>query len=100
MSAATTQAVEELTLAVLARMNDDLPTAERITADSGTPIMGDGGMLDSLGIANFIVGMEEAVERSFGTSVPLSDQDLMNLFEEPTVTVRSFATYLANRINA
>lgn len=100
MPAPTPAAVEELTRSVLARLNEDLPASERIPTDADTPILGDGGVLDSLGIANFIVGMEEAVERSFGLPVSLSDQDLMSLFEEPTITVRSFATFVFNRLNA
>ncbi|MCB9170912.1 MAG: hypothetical protein H6594_11230 [Flavobacteriales bacterium] len=92
-------AIEELTRAVLARLNDDLPAADRFPTDPSTPILGDGGVLDSLGVANFIVGMEEAVERAFGAPVSLSDQDLMGLFAESTVTVRSFAAFLSNRLN-
>ncbi len=94
------ETIERVTISVLARMNEDLPAAERIPTDPGTALMGDGGMLDSLGIANFIVQMEEAIERSFGRSLSLSDQDLMGLFEEASVTVRSFSEFLYHRLKA
>lgn len=99
MPTATPEAIEELTRSVLARMNADLPASERITIDRSTVIMGNGGALDSLGIANFIVGMEEALENSFGASVSLSDQDLDGLFGAPSVTVSAFATFVHNRLN-
>ncbi len=98
MPAPDQHTLEGSILSVLTRLNEDLPAAERIPIDPSTPIMGDGGALDSLGIANFLVAMEEDLERSFGASVALSDQDLLGLFEEPTVTVRSFAAFVLNRL--
>lgn len=100
MPTATPEAIEDLTRSVLARMNDDLPASDRFSTDPTTVIIGDGGVLDSLGIANFIVGMEEALEDSYGASVSLSDQDLTGLFDAPHVTVHSFATFVHGRINS
>ncbi len=92
--------VERLTLSVLERMNTYLPAAERFNYGPESTIMGDGGALDSLGLANFIVAMEEAFEQEYNTSLSLSDQDLTDLFEERSVTVRSFAEHIAERIGA
>jgi hypothetical protein len=93
------EAVERLTLDILQRMNEDLPAEDRVPLEPEAVIMGEGGLLDSLGIANFIVGMEEAIEQGFKRSVPLSDQDLADLFEEPSITVRSFAQLVLDRLN-
>lgn len=100
MAETTHEAIQDLVRSVLDRMNEDLPASDRFTTEPDTMILGDGGVLDSLGVANFIVGMEETLERSFGASVSLSDQDLVGLFEEPTVTVHSFATFIYNRLNS
>jgi hypothetical protein len=80
-------------------MNADLPAAQRIPLDLGAVIMGEGGSLDSLGIANFIVGVEEELEHAFGRSVPLSDQDLVDLFQEPSITVQAFSRLVFDRLN-
>jgi hypothetical protein len=93
------EAIERLTLSVLERLNADLPAAERIPVEPGTILMGEGGLLDSLAIANFIVGMEDGLEEAFGRSVPLSDQDLADLFEEASVTAQGFAAFVCNRMN-
>lgn len=100
MSTATPEILEEMTLHTLRRMNEDLPAAERVDHAWDTVIMGDGGSLDSLGIANFLVGMEEAVADRFGAEVPLTDQDLMDLFTDSSVTVRAFAVLLAQKLQA
>lgn len=94
------EAVEQLVLNVLRRMNEDLPASERLPERPDTVLMGEGGLLDSLGIANFIVAIEEGVEQEFGRAVALSDQDLSTLFEEPSVTVAGFAAHVAKRLNS
>ncbi len=99
MAAPELDPLETLALSVLERLNEDLPPAERATVGPGSVILGEGGMLDSLGVANFIVGMEEGIELRFGRDVPLSDQDLVELFDEPSVTVARFAAYLRERMN-
>lgn len=96
----TPSTIEQLVLGLLTRMNDDLPAAERVIWDGSTPILGDGGMLDSLGMANFLVQVEEAVEDEFGISLSLSDQDLMELFEESSLTVSDFSSSLNRKLNA
>lgn len=90
--------MEQLIRNVLDGMNAFLPAAERIPTDPSTILMGDGGHLDSLGIANFIVSLEEALEQGSGRSIPLSDQDLSDIFGANSVTIRSFAEYLTHRL--
>lgn len=89
---------EKITLAVLTRMNERLPDGQKIHCDPQTQLFGDEGGLDSLGIVNFIVAIEEEVEGSFGKSISLSDEDFTKLFEDGSVTVRSFSDYLADRM--
>ena len=100
MTRPSPQEIERASLSVLARMNELLPASERMLYTPDTVLMGDGGTLDSLGIANFIVAMEEAFEDEFHRSVSLSDQDLTDLFESSSVTVRSFAENLYERIGS
>lgn len=100
MPTATPAATEELVRSVLERLNGDLPAADRFAISDDTVIMGDAGVLDSLGIANFIVGLEEEVQRAFGVELALSDQDLAGLFEQPQVTVQVFAAFVHQRASA
>ncbi len=85
-------------MTVLQRIADDLPSAERFHIDRDTVIMGDGGVLDSLGLANFIVGIEEEIEQRWQLPVALSDDDLMGLFEEGRGNAKAFALHLFDRL--
>ena len=96
----TADTIEQLVLSVLARMNDDFPASERVTWEGSTPIVGDGGLLDSLGMANFLVHVEEVVEDQCGIVLSLSDQDFMELFEESSLTVTAFSHSLSRKLNA
>ena len=87
--------LEEITLNVLTRMNERLPKGQKILCEPQTLLFGEEGMLDSIGIVNFIVAIEEELENSFGKSIALSDEDFTQLFEASSVSVRSFAMYLA-----
>ncbi len=100
MTPTSPQDIERTILAVLDRMNEFLPSSERVQYAPETILMGDGGTLDSLGIANFIVAMEEAFEDQHHRSVSLSDQDLTDLFGAGSVTVRSFADHLSARLGS
>lgn len=95
----TPATIEQLVLSVLGHMNEDLPPSERVAWEGSTPIVGDGGMLDSLGMANFLVQVEEAVEEKCGIELSLSDQDLMELFEESSLTVSAFSSSLSQKLN-
>ena len=96
----TPDTIEQIVLGVLARMNEDLPSSERVAWEGATPIVGDGGLLDSLGMANFLVQVEEAVEDQCGGDLSLSDQDLMELFEESSLTVSAFSSLLSRKLNS
>jgi acyl carrier protein len=100
MTTPTPQEIEGTILSVLGKMNEFLPATERVQYAPDTVLMGDGGTLDSLGIANFIVAMEEAFEDQHHRSVSLSDQDLTDLFGSGSVTVRSFADHLSARMGS
>lgn len=100
MSVPAVEAIEALVRTVLAGLNADLPAQDRFAVDDRTVIMGEGGVLDSLGIANFIVQLEEQMEQTFGHAATLSDQDLMQLFEGEVATIEVVARQLHQRLNA
>ena len=83
---------------VISGMNDTLPSDEQVPLGSDVVLMGEGGVLDSLAIANFLVALEEAIEGHFGRALSLSDNDLTDLFAGPPVTVNTLANYLADRM--
>jgi hypothetical protein len=94
----TTTAIAELLTQVITGMNDLLPNDEQVPTGADVVLMGEGGVLDSLGIANFLVALEEAMEERFGRTLSLSDNDLTELFAGPPVTPTTLAKHLADRM--
>ena len=96
--AARTRSLETLALSVLERLNEDLPLPNGPR---------------SVQARSFLVKEACWIHWAWPTSswawrrasncgsdeVPLSDQDLVELFDEPSVTVARFAAYLRERMN-
>lgn len=59
-----------------------------------TPIHGDASGLDSLGLINFVVAVEEQVEIAFEVSLVLSDDRALAQEPSPFDSVASLAAYV------
>lgn len=69
----------------------DLPPLEK---SPQTRIHGTKGGLDSLGLINFLVAVEEAVERETGVSVALSDDRALSREPSPFESVQTLVDYV------
>tara|TARA_B100000989_G_C19525590_1_gene466686 strand:+ start:1948 stop:2256 length:309 start_codon:yes stop_codon:yes gene_type:complete len=61
-----------------------------------TVLMGENSKLDSLGIVNFIVSVEENIEDEFDQSILLADEKAMSSEESPFSNVNSLSNYIAS----
>ena len=77
-------------------MNQQLPAARRLGRSPGTVIVGDGGALDSLGIVNFVLALEELVADALGRPVPLLDAERLAAEDSPFRTIDSLTTHLVS----
>ena len=59
-------------------------------------IVGAGGLLDSLGIVNFVVTLEEKVGDAIGTSIQLLEQEMLTE-GSPFRTVGALTHYIVTR---
>lgn len=75
-------------------VNHQLPPDRRLARAAETVIVGAGGVLDSLGIVNFVVALEEHVGDALGRSVQLLDADLIAAESGPFRTVDTLAAHL------
>jgi len=76
-------------------VNRQLPAARRLRKAPETVIVGPGGTLDSLGVVNFVLALEEKAAAA-GAAVMLLQEDML-LEESPLRTVASLSQYLADR---
>ena len=63
--------------------------------DESFALYGKNGVLDSLGLVNLIVAVEQAVEDRFDCSITLADERALSQENSPFATVRSLAEYLS-----
>jgi len=75
-------------------VNQQLPADRRLARRPDTVIVGAGGALDSLGIVNFIVALEEHVRDAQGRSVDLLDFDLIAAERSPFHTIDTLTAHL------
>jgi acyl carrier protein len=54
-------------------VNDFLPSGQLLEADDNIVLLGSNADLDSMGFVNFIVAVEEELEREFGRDLSIGD---------------------------
>ena len=79
-------------------VNAQLPARHRLTHSADAPLFGSGGPLDSLGLVNLIVAVEQAIEDQLGISIVLADERAMSQRSSPFRTARSLAEYVRGRL--
>ena len=77
-------------------VNRQLPAARRLAKSPDTVIVGAGGALDSLGIINFVVALEDKVGEAIGTPIELLDLEMLTE-RSPFRTVGALTRYIATR---
>ena len=95
--------IESKILNVIYRVIDDINDQEdqtqAITKSLDTILMGSGSDLDSLGIVNFIVAVEQNIDDDFDVTITLADERALSQEVSPFRTVRSLSDYITVLIN-
>ncbi len=84
--------------ASIAEINAQLSPERRIEPSLNTALFGEGGSLDSLALANFIIIMEQKLEHHFGYRIDLTEDDPFSPANGHFKTVCSLATYISSLI--
>ncbi|MGD0708213.1 MAG: hypothetical protein ABSA51_07150 [Anaerolineaceae bacterium] len=92
--AVTPEAVKQLVLNALKELNEQLDANKQLEVTENTVLFGRGSRLDSLGLVNLIVLVEEKANETFGASITLADERAMSQAQSPFRTVQSLSDYL------
>ena len=68
--------IEDLIYETIDEINAQIPPEKRLEKSPETVIVGEGSLLDSLGIINFFVSLEEKVSNEAGQTITLLDEAL------------------------
>jgi len=77
-------------------VNRQLPASRRLQKAPETVIVGAAGSLDSLGIINFVMTLEEKAGEALGSPVQLFDERMLGEESSPFRTVGMLTAYLAS----
>ena len=79
-------------------INQTLPSSKQVGKTPETQLFGHGSVLDSLGLVNFIVALEQRLTVELGTSVVLADDRAMSRKTSPFRSVQTLTDYILELI--
>lgn len=88
----------DLIFEVIDEVNGQLPPDSRLEKTPETVVVGEGGVLDSLGVTNFLITLEEKVSAASGQSVALLRDDFLSGEDDTLRTVATINEYILNSI--
>lgn len=83
---------------VIDEVNQLLPEEAQLKKTMGEALTGPKTKIDSLGLINFILTSERAVEQEFGKLVTLTDSSVLMKGDNITLTVGSIKDFLCERL--
>lgn len=88
--------VTELILDAIKDYNDQVNEDKKLPISIDIELFSREGLLDSLGLVNFIICIEERIEEYIGESITIADEKAMSQKNSPFKSVKSLAKYLSN----
>lgn len=92
---------EDITGLIIGTAND-LHEDQEIEIDgelgASTPLFGQSGLLDSLGLVSLVVAVEQAIEDEFDVRVSLADEKALSQTNSPYRTIGSLAEYAGSLV--
>jgi acyl carrier protein len=86
--------VTAVILSAVGDFNEGVAADQRIPQTTEAMLFGRGGQLDSLGLVNLILMVEEHIERSYGVKLTLADERAMSQERSPFRSVHRLAEYI------
>ncbi len=80
--------------AAVEEVNQQLPPQEKLEQSLETVLFGKAGKLDSLGLVNFVVAVEERIEKDLGLAITLADERALSQKRSPFRNIGALADYI------
>ena len=88
--------IERAVFRAIDEINQARAREQRLEKSSDTVLMGESGRLDSLGLVNLVVAVEEQVAEEFGVTINIADTRARLQTANPYQTVSSLVEYIAS----
>ena len=86
--------IEKIVFCAIDDLNQELSKGDRLGKSQDTILFGGNSKLDSLGLVNLIVAVEQNIEDEFDITITLADERAMSQKHSPFRTVRSLSDYI------
>ena len=83
----------------LDEINENLNGAQKLIKDKNTALFGKDGQLDSLGLVNLLVIIEQNIEDEFDISITIADERAMSQKHSPFRAVGTLVDYINMLLN-
>ena len=84
---------QENVLAAVTEFNEQLDAEHKLELDVGARLPGRSSKLDSFGLVNLIILVEEKLNEKFDSSITLADERAMSQEHSPFRSVKTLADY-------
>jgi len=91
--------VEALVLQSVGEVREQLGTSQSTEPSGQTVLFGLGGELDSLGLVNLVILLEEKISDELGAQIALTDERAMSQERSPFRTVTTLAGYISRLLD-
>ena len=91
--------IEALVLRSLEEVHEQLGTLQSVEPSGQTVLFGHGGELDSLGLVNLVILLEEKVSDELGAEIALTDERALSQEHSPFRTVEALASYISQLLD-
>ena len=92
------ETLKPLIFAAIDEVNMMLSEERKLVKSDDTVLLGDSGTLDSLGLINLIVAVEQKIEERLGIAVSLVDEGAVST-DEPLFTVGMLAARISSLLS-
>lgn len=90
--------IEQIVLSAVEELNLQQPDDRQLELTPDTQLFGRGSKLDSLGLVNLIVMVEEKIMDQIDAVITIADERAMSQKHSPFRTIRSLAEYVVELV--
>lgn len=92
--------IVQLIIATAKELSDEEELEITSELNKDTPLFGENGILDSMGLVSLVVALEQAIEEEFDAGISLADEKAMSQKHSPYKTIGTLAQYSESLIEA
>ena len=86
--------IENVIINAVQEINEQLPQEQQLAKSTKTVLFGKDGRLDSLGLVNLLVIIEQNIEDEFDVIITIADEKAMSQKRSPFRTIGTLADYI------